>query len=137
MLHGSGWIEIELPLGLTVFAALSVDDWIGEALSAESSDLFEFPSVSINQLCPLAHLVARLLVEFSLVEVVLPLHLLRQSPDDFVFELKEFALLFVVLKKRLSFCQLSRQVVWVHLYVNFELLSNRELQVLVQLLISM
>ena len=82
---------------LNVFEALGVDDRIGEALSALSSNLFEFPGVPINQLCPLAHLVARLLVEFSLVEVVLPLQLLRQSPDDVVLELKEFALFFVVL----------------------------------------
>ena len=130
------WIEAELSLGLKVFEALGVDDRISEALSAEGTHklkLLEFSSVSVDQLRPLVHLVARFFVELILVEVILPLQLLRQSPDDVVFELEEFALFFVVLEKRLAFCQLPRQVVWEYFYVNFELLSRCKLQVLVQL----
>ena len=58
-------------ISCAVFKALRVHDRIIEALSALSSDFLKFPSVSINQFCPLAHLMACLFVEFSLVEVVL------------------------------------------------------------------
>ena len=61
---------------------------------------------------------------------------MRQLPDDIVFELEEFPLLFVVLEEYLTLSQLSWQIVRVHINLNLELLGHCILHVLVQLTIA-
>lgn len=64
--------------------------------------LLELTSVSIDESCPLIHLVTSLLIKFILVVVIFLLEFLRELPDDIVLKLEKFSLLFVVFKENAS-----------------------------------
>ena len=90
---------------LAVVSTLSVDVAIAEVLPTEGAHhfvLLKLASVPVHKLGPLIHLMSRLLIKLFLVEVILLLELLRELPDDIVLELKQLALLFVVLEEHLA-----------------------------------
>ena len=72
MLGSSTETRVNEALG-GILWAFSVDVSITKVLSAEGAHkfvLFELPSVSINESCPLVHLVTRFLVKLVLIVIV-------------------------------------------------------------------
>ena len=137
-----GWfILCEVCVGVKhaiVLNTVGVNSHVGHVLATERTDhveLFQFMRVFVDKTSPLFHFVPCFFIEFILVEVILFLELLRHLPNNVVLELEETALLLIVLNQQLSLSKLTRQIIRVDININFELLGDRVLNVLIQLLI--
>jgi hypothetical protein len=119
-----------------ILDAVRVGSQVTQVLAAEGADqvvLFQFASIPINKFRPLFHLIAGFLIELILIEVIFFLEFLRHLPNDVILHLEEAALLLVVFDQQLALSEFPRQVVWVNIYVNFELLGNSIFDVFVKL----
>lgn len=135
LLRSTTHSRVNEALGI-VLGALGVDVGIAEVLPAEGAYelvLLELTRVPVDQARPLIHLMTSLLVELVLVVVVLLFELLRELPDDIVLELKQLALLLVVLQEGPSLRQLSRQVIRQHIDLHLKLLGDSIFDVLIDL----
>lgn len=125
---------------MIVFNALCVYIVVVQVLAAESAyqvELLEFRAVPVDELGPFVHFIACLFVEFVLEVVVFLLELLREFVYDIVLELEELPLLLVVVHEHASLSQLPRQVVGQDVYVNFEVLGDSVLNIVVDLSVFM
>lgn len=74
-----------------ILHAFAINLLITHVLSTEATYkfiLFELTCITINEACPLVHLMAGLLIKLILIVVVLLLELLTQFPDDIILELQ-------------------------------------------------
>ena len=103
------------------------------AEGANKLELLELVPVPINKSCPLIHFVSCLLVELILKIIILLFELLRELPNDIVFELQEFPLLLIVVHKHSTLCKLSWKIVGKNIDFNFEVLCASILNVIIKL----
>lgn len=104
---------------------------------ADKLELFELITISVDESCPLIHLISCFFVEFILEVVILLFELLRQFPNDIVFEFEELSLLLVVIHEDPALSKLSWQVIRQHINLNLKMFGASILNVIVQLPVFM